>query len=69
MIEFLVRHEIMIVAGGAYLLTAMVNALPEPPAKFELYPWVVHVSRSLLNAVPPKYKDAIKQVAPEEKKV
>jgi hypothetical protein len=54
--NFVEQHYFVLACGTYYVLSAMVNALPDPPQKFDFYPWIVHVTRSLLNSVPPQYK-------------
>lgn len=54
--EFLIAHIETILLVGMYVLVAAVNSLPDPASeKFQLYPWIYHTTRQLLNAVPPKY--------------
>lgn len=45
-----------------YVLQAMLISLPEPPVRFEFYPWFYHFTRMLINAIPQtKYKLPVPQ--------
>jgi hypothetical protein len=53
---FLQQHWLAVVMIAAYILDAMVKALPDTRQEFDFYTWFVHVARSLSNNIPAQYR-------------
>lgn len=58
--QLLHEHLTLITLIAIYVAIAAVNSLPDPATqRFQLYPWLYHTCKTLLNAVPPVYKSKV----------
>lgn len=53
---FIQQHWIAISLGSVYVVTAMVNALPDERKDFDCYVWFAHWAKQCINALPAKYQ-------------